>query len=63
MVTITKNDIKLVVKESVREVLVAETMKLRALLVPYISNKEQKEIEKLYGVPVRQIAKRIKIKL
>mgnify|MGYP001560168462 FL=1 len=62
-ITINEKELKIVVKESVREVLAQELMKLRALALPDISNKEQKEIEKLYGKPTRKIAKSIKVKL
>lgn len=62
-ITINEKELKTVVKESVREVLAQELMKLRALALPDISDKEQKEIEKLYGKPTRRIAKSVKIKL
>ena len=62
-ITINEKELKMVVKESVREVLAQELMKLRALALPDISDKEQKEIEKLYGKPTRKIAKSVKIKL
>lgn len=61
-ITIPKTELKLVIQESVREALSQELMKLRALALPDISDKEQKEIEKLYGKPTRKIAKSIKIK-
>jgi hypothetical protein len=60
---LTKKEIKAVVKESVREVLSQELMKFRALLLPKVSEKEQKDIEKLYGKPIRKAAKTIEIKI
>jgi len=42
------------VKESVREVFSQELMKFRALLLPMVSPKEQKDIEKRYGKPSRK---------
>ena len=62
-IIIPKKELKTVVKESVREVLGQEFMKFRALLLPSISEKEQKDIEKLYGKPVRRIAKNIEIEI
>jgi len=64
MVTIIpKKELKTVVKESVREVLNQELMKFRALLLPFVSQKEQKDIEKRYGKPIRQIGKTIEIEI
>lgn len=60
---LTKKEIKALVKESVREVLSQELMKFRVLLLPKVSEKEQKDIEKLYGKPVRKAAKSIEIKI
>lgn len=56
-ITIPKKELKTAVRESVREVFNQELMKLRALLLPLISKKEQKDIEKRYGKPSRGIAK------
>ncbi|MEK7534475.1 MAG: hypothetical protein AAB600_04005 [Patescibacteria group bacterium] len=54
---LTGVQLKMLVKESVKEALVSEVMKLRALLLPYVSQKEQKGIERLYGKPSRKIVK------
>jgi len=62
-ITITSNKLKNLIKESLKEVLEVELMKLRADLMPYVSEREQKEIEKLYRKPTRKIAKSIKIKI
>lgn len=55
--------LKNIVKESLREVLALELMKLRADLLPYISEKEQKEIEKSYGKPGKKISKSVSIRI
>ena len=59
MINISKNRLKSIIKESVREVLSQELMKLQALLLPPVSYKEQKDIEKLYLEPFRKVAKSI----
>jgi len=58
-ITIPKKELESVVKESVREVLGQEWMKLRALAFSPASKKEQKDIEKLYGNPKRKAVKTI----
>ena len=50
---IGERQLRSIVKESVREALGTEMMKLRALLVPYVSDREQKEIEKRFKKPSR----------
>ena len=55
--TIPKNELKTIVKESLREILEQETMKIRSLLLPAVSLKEQKDIEKRCGVPSKKVAK------
>ena len=62
-ITIPKKELRAVVKESLREVFIQELMKFRALLLPFTSQKEQKQIEKLYGRPSRKTAKTIEIDL
>lgn len=62
-ITISKKEFETVIKESVREVLEQELMEFRALLLPFVSKKEQKNIEKLYGRPSRKIAKSVQIKI
>lgn len=60
---ISKKELKTVVKESVREVLSQELMKFRALLLPSVSAKEQKDIERRYGKPSRKVEKIITVDL
>lgn len=62
-IIIPKKELKTVIKESVREVLGQEFMKFRALLLPSISEKEQKDIERRYGKPSYKIAKTIEVKI
>lgn len=62
-ITIPKTKLKLVIKESVREVLSQELMKLRALASPFISQKEQEDIKKRYVKPSRKEAKTIAIEI
>ncbi|MBU2579169.1 hypothetical protein KKA09_03570 [Patescibacteria group bacterium] len=62
-ITLLKKELKIVVKESVREVLVQELMKFRALLLPSVSQKEQKDTEKHYGKPVCRVVKSIENKV
>ncbi len=50
----TPAKLKNLVKDAIKEALALEFMKLRADLTPFVSDKEQKEIEKLYGKPARR---------
>jgi hypothetical protein len=62
-ITISKKDLKILIKESVKEVLEQEIMKLRALMLPYVSKAEQKDIERRYKKPLRRPIKRIEIEI
>ena len=62
-ITIPKKELKVVVKESVREVFNQELMKFRALLLPSVSPKEQKDIEKHYDKPSHRAAKSIEVEI
>ncbi len=55
--------LKILIKESLKEVISSEMMKLRASLLPYCSAGEQREIEKLYGKPQRKSARSFGVKL
>jgi len=63
VVNISDKKFKTIVKESVREVLRSEIMKLRALLVPEVSEKEQKNIEKRYSAPSKKAVKGYTLKI
>lgn len=49
--TVSEKKLKSLIKQSFREVLETELMKLRALALPEISQQEQKDIERRYGKP------------
>ncbi len=63
IITIPKKELKTAIKEGVREALSQEFMKIRALLLPLVSKKEQKNIEKLYGKPSRKTAKSVTVEI
>jgi hypothetical protein len=60
---ISKKDLKILIKESVKEVLEQEIMRLRALMLPYVSRAEQKDIERRYKKPTRRAIKKIEIEI
>jgi hypothetical protein len=62
-IIISKKDLKILIKESVKEVLEQEMMRLRALMLPYVSKAEQKDIERRYKKPVRRAIKKIEIEI
>ena len=49
--TIKKSDLKEIIKESVREAIFEERIKLYETLIPTVSKKEMNDIEALYGNP------------
>ncbi|OHA24850.1 MAG: hypothetical protein A3D52_02650 [Candidatus Taylorbacteria bacterium RIFCSPHIGHO2_02_FULL_44_36] len=55
--TVSKKEFKSVIRESIREALVSELAQIRAAFLPFVSDKEQKEIERQYGKPTRKTAK------
>jgi len=57
-ITISKKDLKILIKESVKEVLEQEMMRLRALMLPYVSKAEQKDIERRCKKPMHRVVKR-----
>jgi hypothetical protein len=62
-IIISKKDLKILIKESVKEVLEQEIMRLRALMLPYVSRAEQKDIERRYKKPTRRAIKKIEIEI
>ena len=62
-ISIPKKELKTIVKESIREILEQESMKFRALFMPLVSQKEQRDIEKRYGRPSRKVAKSMEVKV
>jgi len=61
--TISKKELKLAVQESVREVLAKELAPLRAMIFPFVSDKEQRDIERRYDRPSRKSVKNRKMEL
>lgn len=61
--TLSKNELKNVVRESVREVFGEEMMAVRAALLPFISDTEQADIEKRYQSPSQKVAKTVALSL
>jgi len=58
---LSEERLKTIIKEVVKDVIEEEFIKLRLALLPYISDEEQREIEKLYGKPDEEIARTITI--
>jgi hypothetical protein len=56
-IVISKKELRTAVKEGVREVLGQELMKLYAILIPFVSEKEQRDIERFYRKPSHNVAK------
>lgn len=54
-IILDKRQLKILVKESVKEVFRTELAKLLAHAVPFVSHREQKEIERLYKKPTRRV--------
>lgn len=46
-----------IVKEAVKDAIDDEIMRIRLLFAPYVSDEEQKEIERSYGKPSKGTAK------
>jgi len=62
-IQIDEKKLKTLLKESVREVMRTELMQLRALVLPEVSEKEQKDVEKLYGSPSRKAHKEYEVEI
>ncbi len=54
---VSKKEFKSVIRESVREALVSELAQIRGTFLPFVSDNEQKDIERRYGKPTRKAAK------
>lgn len=54
--------LKDIIKEAVKDALEEEMMKLRLLVLPYVSDEEQKEIEESYDKPSGEISKTLILK-
>ena len=62
-ITIQKKELRAVMRETFREVFNQEIMNFRALLLPPVSEKEQRDINKRYSAPSRRMAKTIDIEI
>jgi DNA primase large subunit len=56
MHTVTHEELKTIIKESVREALEEELFKLRLMFFPEVSDKEMREIISHYGKPEKRSA-------
>lgn len=54
MQSVSHNELKTIIKESVKEALEEELMKTRLLLFPDVSEKEMREIISQYGKPEKK---------
>ena len=50
-----EDKLKDIIKDAVKDVFEEEMMKLRLLLIPYVSDEEQMEIEERYGGPSKEV--------
>lgn len=60
MTTALKSEIKRLARKSVQEAVEAEMMRIRASLLPLVSTKEQRAIEKAYKKPSRRVVQTIR---
>jgi len=51
------SELRNMLKEVVKEVIEEEMVKIRLMLVPYVSDEEQKEIKEMYKEPSKEIAR------
>jgi len=54
---LSENKFRKIVKDAVKDAMEEEMAKLYLLIAPYISDEEQKEIERTYQKPSKQIGK------
>jgi hypothetical protein len=48
-------DLKIIIKEAIREVLQEERLRLSQILIPYVSDDEQSELEASFGLPSENV--------
>lgn len=63
MTTAVKKELKKLARETFREVLQEELMKQRGLNILAVSDKEQKEINKLYKKPSGRAARTTRVRI
>jgi len=54
---VSRKEFESVIRKSIREALASELAQIRAVFLPFVSDNEQKEIERRYGKPTRKAAK------
>ncbi len=54
MKTINETKLRKIIREEVQKVLEEEFVKIRISLLPYVSDKEQREIEKMFGEKITE---------
>lgn len=59
--TISENKFKKIIRDAVKDAIEEEMAKLRLLVAPYISDEEQKDIEKAYKAPSKQAGKTLSL--
>ncbi len=59
-ISINLKELKKLIKESVKEAIKEERINLYLSIIPYVTEKEQKEIERLYGDPSKYDEKKFK---
>ena len=62
-IQLSEKKIKALVREEVQGALKAEFMKLRALAAPFVSDAEQRDIERRYKAPSQKVAATHTVKL
>lgn len=60
-IKIQEEQLRTIIREEMSDVIKKEFMKLRLMLIPEISPREQKEIEELYGKPTYEEAEIIEL--
>lgn len=60
---LTEDQSKALIKKKVREEVSIELMKIRAFFLPFVDESEQKEIERIYREPSREIAKSYQVEV
>lgn len=56
-----ENEIRILARNNVREAIEAEMSRVRALLLPLVSKKEQRNIERLYKKPSRRSVRTLRV--
>jgi len=56
-------DLKSFIQQAIQEAVSSEMAKLRIALFPFVSNKEQKDIERLYKKPQKNYSQTIQLEI